>query len=203
MASRTYIAFLEEAPEGGYGVSFADLPGCVSAGDDLDEAVANAAEALSLHLDGMLEDEADLPVPRTLQQIAQSGELPEGRFVYSAITAQVEDDKERVNVYLPKSLLSQIDRFGQRTGIDNRSTFFRLAARRLMNSEATAPFQVEASFMHRRSQAGCATAQEALAVAQAYFQQESASNVVIVHGRRTYSVDQLRGAIENGELAAA
>lgn len=134
MASRTYIAFLEEAPDGGYGVSFADLPGCVSAGDDLDEAVANAAEALSLHLDGMQEDETDLPDARTLQQIAQSGELPEGRFVYSAITAEIEDKGERVNVYLPKTLLAQIERFGQRTGIDNRSTFFRLAARRMLNS---------------------------------------------------------------------
>jgi len=135
MASRTYIAFLEAATDGGYGVSFPDLPGCVSAGEDLDEAVANAAEGLSLHLSGMVEDGEELPSPRTLQEIAQGGDLPEGKFVYSAITAEIEEKGERVNVYLPKTLLAQIERFGQRTGIDNRSTFFRLAARRMLSAE--------------------------------------------------------------------
>ena len=136
MASRTYIAVVEEAPEGGYGVSFPDLPGCVSAGDDLDEACTNAVEALSLHLDGMLEDGGDLPEARTMGQIDKDLGRPAGRFIYSAITADVEDDSERVNVYLPKSLLSQIQRFGERTGIDNRSTFMRLAARYYLSRES-------------------------------------------------------------------
>lgn len=134
MASRTYIAFLEEAPDGGYGVSFADLPGCVSAGETLDAAVANASEALSLHLEGMVEDNDPLPEARSLQDIAQGGDLPEGPFVYASVTAEV-DEGERVNVYLPKSLLAQIKLFGERTGIDNRSTFLRLAARHYLTSE--------------------------------------------------------------------
>jgi predicted RNase H-like HicB family nuclease len=129
MAAHTYIAFLEEGPDGGYGVSFPDLPGCVSSGDTLDDAAANAKEALALHLDGMLEDGDDLPAARSLQQIAQSGDLPQAYFVYSAVTVDMDDKGERVNVYLPKSLLRQIERFGERTGIDNRSTFFKLAAR--------------------------------------------------------------------------
>jgi predicted RNase H-like HicB family nuclease len=33
-----------------YGVSFPDVPGCASAGNALDEALANASEALSGHL---------------------------------------------------------------------------------------------------------------------------------------------------------
>jgi predicted RNase H-like HicB family nuclease len=136
MASRTYIAVVEESPEGGYGVSFPDLPGCVSAGDDLDEACTNAVEALSIHLDGMLEDGDDFPEARTMGQIDKDLGRPAGRFIYSAITADVEDDSERVNVYLPKSLLSQIQRFGERTGIDNRSTFMRLAARYYLSRES-------------------------------------------------------------------
>lgn len=137
MASRTYIAIVEEAPEGGYGVSFPDLLGCVSAGDDLDEACTNAVEALSLHLDGMLEDGVDLPEARSMDQVDADLGKPAGRFIYSAITTEVADDSERVNVYLPKSLLAQIQRFGERTGIDNRSTFFRLAARQMLNAERT------------------------------------------------------------------
>ena len=136
MASRTYIALAEEGPHGGYGVSFPDLPGCVSAGDDMDDAVKNAAEALSLHLDGMIEDGDELPEPRTVDQVDRDLGQPAGRFVYALITADVEDDGERVNVYLPKSLLAQIKRFGDRTGIDNRSTFLRLAARQYLSNEA-------------------------------------------------------------------
>lgn len=129
MASRTYIALVEEAEEGGYGVSFPDLPGCVSGGDDMDDAVSNAAEALSLHLNGMVEDGDDLPSSRSLNQVDGDLGKPAGRFVYASVSAEVEDGNERVNVYLPKSLLRQIEAFGDRSGIDNRSTFLRLAAR--------------------------------------------------------------------------
>lgn len=136
MASRTYIALVEEAQDGGYGVSFPDLPGCVSGGDDMDDAVKNAAEALSLHLDGMIEDGETLPDARTLDQVDNDLGKPAGRFVYASVSAEIEDDSERVNVYLPKSLLAQIQRFGERTGIDNRSTFVRLAARYYLSREA-------------------------------------------------------------------
>lgn len=138
MAMRSYIAFLEAAPGGGYGVYFPDVPGCVSAGDDLDDAVTNAKEALSLHLEGMAED-GELPEARTLQEIAQAGEFPTdvpGGLIYAAVSVDDPEGAERVNVYLPKSLLRQIERFGQRTGIDNRSTFLRLAARHYLSQGA-------------------------------------------------------------------
>lgn len=134
MASHTYIALLEAAPEGGYGVSFPDLPGCVSAGDDLDDAVAQAEEALSLHLEGMVEDGEAFPRARSMTDIDHDLGRPSG-IVYGSVTVEVADGGERVNVYLPKSLLAQIEAFGQRTGIDNRSTFLRLAARQYLTLE--------------------------------------------------------------------
>lgn len=139
MAAQTYIAIVEEAPDGGYGVSFPDLPGCISAGDDMDAAVANAGEALSLHLEGMVEDGDAFPDARSLEQVDSDFGRPAGRFVYASITAEVEDASERVNVYLPKSLLRQIERFGERTGIDNRSTFFKLAARHYIARKDLSP----------------------------------------------------------------
>ena len=42
-----YIAIIEDAgPDHAVGVWFPDLPGCTSAGDDIDEALRNAPEAL-------------------------------------------------------------------------------------------------------------------------------------------------------------
>jgi predicted RNase H-like HicB family nuclease len=42
-----YIAIIEDAgPDHAVGVWFPDLPGCTSGGDDIDEALRNAPEAL-------------------------------------------------------------------------------------------------------------------------------------------------------------
>ncbi len=42
---------LEPSEEGGYTVSAPALPGCISEGDSLDEAMANIAEAIELYLE--------------------------------------------------------------------------------------------------------------------------------------------------------
>lgn len=42
-----YIALIEKDADSGFGVSFPDVPGVFSAGETLDEAIANAGEALS------------------------------------------------------------------------------------------------------------------------------------------------------------
>ena len=88
-----------------------------------------------MHLDGMVEDGQALPDAKSFAEIAQQHDLP-SRFVYAAITVPEPEVSERVNVYMPKSLLAQIERFGERTGIDNRSTFFRLAARQYLSDNA-------------------------------------------------------------------
>ncbi len=47
-----YVAFVEEEPDCAVGVWFPDLPGCYSAGDDIDEAMMNAREAIALWAEG-------------------------------------------------------------------------------------------------------------------------------------------------------
>ena len=61
-----YVAIIEDAgPDTAIGVWFPDLPGCFSAGDTVDEAMTNAAEALALYADAA----KMLPPPRTLSQL--------------------------------------------------------------------------------------------------------------------------------------
>jgi predicted RNase H-like HicB family nuclease len=50
-------------PADGYGVVFPDFPGCVSAGDTIQQAAEMAAEALALHVASMVEDGEALPEP--------------------------------------------------------------------------------------------------------------------------------------------
>ncbi len=64
-----YIALIHKEPGSAYGVSFPDFPGCISAGDTLDEARAMAAEALALHLEGLTDDGQALPEPSSFEAI--------------------------------------------------------------------------------------------------------------------------------------
>ncbi len=61
-----YIALLHRNGNKGYGVSFPDFSGCVTAGKTIEEALREAAEVLALHVDGMREDGARIPKPRTI-----------------------------------------------------------------------------------------------------------------------------------------
>jgi predicted RNase H-like HicB family nuclease len=65
-----YVAIIEDAgPEYAVGVWFPDLPGCTSAGDDIDEALRNAPEALELYAESFEADGKPMPRPRTLTEL--------------------------------------------------------------------------------------------------------------------------------------
>jgi predicted RNase H-like HicB family nuclease len=52
---------LDEASEGGYVASVPELPGCLSEGATIDEALANIREALALYIECALEQGLPLP----------------------------------------------------------------------------------------------------------------------------------------------
>ena len=59
----TFLVAIHKDPQSSYGVSVPDLPGCISAGDTISEALIMAKEAIELHLEGMLDDDLELPDP--------------------------------------------------------------------------------------------------------------------------------------------
>jgi predicted RNase H-like HicB family nuclease len=76
LAIAHYIAIIEDAgPDHAVGVWFPDLPGCTSAGDDIDEALRNAPEALELYAEGLEDDGKPLPRPRTLTELKADPEV--------------------------------------------------------------------------------------------------------------------------------
>lgn len=71
-----YIAIVEDAgPDYAVGVWFPDLPGCTSAGDDIDEALRNAPEALELYLEDFIAEGKPLPVARSLTELKNDPEV--------------------------------------------------------------------------------------------------------------------------------
>jgi len=62
-----YVAIVEDAGTGkAIGIWFPDLPGCFSAGDDIDDALRNAHEALALYAEAEAQEGRALPTPRTI-----------------------------------------------------------------------------------------------------------------------------------------
>jgi predicted RNase H-like HicB family nuclease len=127
-----YVAFVHKEPDSIYGVSFPDFPGCISAGETLDAALANASEALQGHVQ-MLEADGDtVPMPRSLEAIQADLSLAEERegAVLSAVHL-IRDlgSTTRINLSLDLGLLKAIDE-AARARKQTRSAFLASAARR-------------------------------------------------------------------------
>lgn len=57
----TYKIHLHKEPEGGFTVSVPVLPGCITYGEDVDEAVSMAKEAIELYIEELRERGETVP----------------------------------------------------------------------------------------------------------------------------------------------
>ena len=87
-AMRGYVALVHKDEGTSYGVSFPDVPGCISAGDTMEEALANAAEALAGHLALLRKDGDPIPEPREIDSIRADPELADD--LQGAVIRRVE-----------------------------------------------------------------------------------------------------------------
>jgi predicted RNase H-like HicB family nuclease len=128
---RHYIALIRKEPEGDFGVSFPDFPGCVTAGRSLDEARAFAHEALQLHVDGMAEDGIALPEPSSLETVMAD---PDDRDAVALLVSVSTGAAKavRVSITVPEDALAEMDRYARSHGM-TRSGFLVRAARAIMN----------------------------------------------------------------------
>ncbi len=127
---RQYIALIHKDADSDFGVSFPDLPGCVTAGATLDEARDMAAEALALHLEGMAEDGIAIPEPSSLEAIMTEAQNRDG--VAILVAAPPETIKSvRINVTLPEDVLANVDAYAAANGF-SRSGFLAFAAKKAM-----------------------------------------------------------------------
>ena len=57
----TYKIHLHKEAEGGYMVTVPALPGCITQGDDIDEAIAMAREAIEIYIEELKERGEEIP----------------------------------------------------------------------------------------------------------------------------------------------
>ncbi len=106
-----------------YGVIVPDLPGCFSAGDNLDEAIAAAEEAAAAWIDTALDAGEPVPRPSALEVVRDNPDYRGWAFgVITLDPALLDDTIERVNITLPRRVLKRLDALARAAG-ESRSGY--------------------------------------------------------------------------------
>ncbi len=118
-----YAIVIEHEKGKAYGVQFPDLPGCFSAGDTLDEAIRNAADAAAFHIEGLLDAGENIPTPAGADFHSAN---PDYRHMIWAMVsvdlASLSGKSRRLNISLPERVLRRIDAAASKNG-ESRSGF--------------------------------------------------------------------------------
>ena len=129
MNKLTYTIAIEPGDDQhAFGVVVPDLPGCFSAGDTLEEAYANAKQAIEGHLEICLELNEPITDRKTFKEHQLNPEF--AGWIWALI--EVEDipakkSPVRLNVSLPEYLVNRIDLYAQANHL-TRSGFLAKAA---------------------------------------------------------------------------
>jgi predicted RNase H-like HicB family nuclease len=130
------IAILPGNDQHAWGVEVPDIPGCFSAGDDLDDAMAMAREAIEGHLEILAEDGSAIPIAQRVTVHAANPEFAGCTWAVVDIDVTKYMGKaEKLNITLPGHLLNRIDAY-VRSHPDqkSRSGFLATAALKILQS---------------------------------------------------------------------
>jgi predicted RNase H-like HicB family nuclease len=142
-----YFAVFIPAREGGYAIAFPDFPEAVSQGEDFDECMAMAADALALTVEEYGKSRRELPPPSSLEeaqawwerdQAEDPSGIDAGRSALFQLFAAPEVDATpvRISVSLAKSVLDSVDKKAKLLGL-TRSGLLATAALAYAPTEST------------------------------------------------------------------
>ena len=123
---RRYIGIVHKDKGSDFGVSFPDFPGAVTAAATYEEAAEMAAEALALHVEGLLAEGETIPDPSTFEQVRDNPDYRHG--VPVLVPLKSDALAQRVQVTLPAPVLRRIDEYVDEWG-QSRSSFLTEAAK--------------------------------------------------------------------------
>jgi len=130
--SQRYVAVIEKDPDSAFGVWFPDVEGCFSAGETLDEAIANAAQALRQHCEALESAGQSSPEARSIEDLQRNKEvrsaIKSGAVLFAVPLLADAGRTVRLNITLDKALIDQIDTAAAERGL-TRSAFLAQAAR--------------------------------------------------------------------------
>ena len=83
-----YIAIIQDNGPDDFSLWFPDLPGCMSGGDDVDETLENATEAITFYAEELIADGRELPRPRTLDELRADPEFADDLGKHTAVAIE-------------------------------------------------------------------------------------------------------------------
>ena len=127
----TFIAIVKRDGDVGYTASFPDFPSCAVAAPTVDHVIARAKEALSLHIERLLEANHRICDPTAADAIERGDAL-----LLAAV--DVPDDLRiaHVDLAMPALSLARIDAFARRHGLTHAALFVEAVNRWAMQEAA-------------------------------------------------------------------
>ena len=81
-----YPIIIHKDPDSDYGVTVPDLPGCFTAGDTVDDAIAQAVEAIECHIEGLMLDGKTIPTPHSTELHPKNLDYADGVWALVSVT---------------------------------------------------------------------------------------------------------------------
>lgn len=131
------IAILPGDDQHAWGVEVPDIPGCFSAGEDLDDAIAMAREAIEGHLELLAQDGQE--IPKAGKVSAHAANPAYAGCTWALIDIDITrylGKAEKLNITLPAYLLTRIDAYVKNHPEQkSRSGFLAEAALRILQGD--------------------------------------------------------------------
>lgn len=99
--------------EGGFVVSYPDLPGCLSSGETIEEAVSNAADAKRAWLEAAIEDGVVIQEPSSLDDYSGQFKLRLPKSLHRSLAERSRQEGISMNQYCLYLLTMNDTRAGQ------------------------------------------------------------------------------------------
>lgn len=99
MALSYRMEIIEDKEEGGFVVSYPELPGCITCGKTIESAIANASDAKKAWLEAAIEDGIEIQEPDSLDDYSGQFKLRIPRSLHKALAEHSKREGISMNQY--------------------------------------------------------------------------------------------------------
>lgn len=99
MAIPYRMEIVEDKEEGGYVVSYPDLPGCITCGETIERAAANAADAKKAWIEAALDEGIEIREPDSLEDYSGQFKLRMPRSLHRSLAEHSRKEGISMNQY--------------------------------------------------------------------------------------------------------
>ena len=135
MAMSYRMEIVEDKDEGGFVVSYPDLPGCITCGETVESAVANALDAKKAWIEAALEEGVEIHEPDSLEDYSGQFKLRIPRSLHRSLAEHSQREGISMNQYCVY-LLSRNDAFFSMILLPTRSTPFTISWQQIGNRKS-------------------------------------------------------------------